>query len=111
MSAGSKRIVSFLLLCVFIIYCTPKEIYHAFTNHKDTVHHTTVGLRISGEHHHCELLKADQHFHISIIDFPYYSFLQTIYLDAINLQRAKDKILTGSVSFCKQLRAPPSFMI
>jgi len=78
MSALQKRILSFLLLTVFCLYVTPKEVFHAFSHHTDTEHHIvdTQGLHFDSEHHHCELLKLDQQFTAAQIDLPYFDFEQ-----------------------------------
>jgi len=63
MTPRIRHILSFCLLCIFILYIIPKEIYHGFMHHHDTVHvHLNVknGLQIDKEHHHCELLKYEQ---------------------------------------------------
>ncbi len=78
----AKRVISFILLCVFSLYITPKEIYHAFVTHSDSEHtisHAKNHLEITAEHHHCELMKADQHFISSDILIPYYSFQKIVH--------------------------------
>jgi hypothetical protein len=76
MSALHKRILSFLLLTVFSLYITPKEVFHAFTHHSDTEHAVTNfdGLHFDTEHHHCELLKLDQQFTAVEFALPFYEF-------------------------------------
>ena len=51
---------------------------HLFTHHKDTEHVESHGhgLHITGEHHHCELLKADQYFSADEYNFFHYDFSQ-----------------------------------
>lgn len=57
-----KRILAAAVMIVFVTYSIPKEFYHIFTNHTDTRHeaHSAGELEITGLHHHCQLLKADQ---------------------------------------------------
>lgn len=74
----TKRILSFILLSVFLFYITPKELLHAFTHHTDTQHEPVKsGLQISNEHHHCELLKLDQQFSAWDVQLPHHNFENT----------------------------------
>jgi hypothetical protein len=58
-----RQICSVVLGVMFMLYIIPKELYHGLTHHTDTEHTATEhDLQISAEHHHCELLKLDQHF-------------------------------------------------
>lgn len=49
---------------------------HMFAHHEDTEHVESHGhgLHISAEHHHCELLKADQYFSADEYHFFSYDF-------------------------------------
>jgi hypothetical protein len=66
MSPRLKQYIAAALLCLFMVYITPKEVWHLFASHHDTTHtassHTGYPLTLSAAHHHCELMKADQHF-------------------------------------------------
>ena len=82
-----KQFISFLLLCIFSLYIIPKEIFHVFVQHTDTEHvatHLKNHLEISTEHHHCELMKADQQFVSSFIPIPYYHFQSPLYLSHLH---------------------------
>jgi hypothetical protein len=110
MSFRLKRIVSFVFLLVFSIYITPKEIYHVFTHHIDTEHSLELnhGLQISNQHHHCELLKVDQHFTSSDVTIPFYEFYHTItFYEVKNLCNSLSYILQGSYN-TSPLRGPPT---
>ena len=78
MSNRLRSIMSIILLIAFSWFSTPKEIIHLFSNHHDTLHVVDDGvdLHFSAEHHHCELLKVDQHFTAPTFDFPYFDFEQ-----------------------------------
>ncbi len=114
MQLQTKRIFSILLLGVFVLYSTPKELYHAFTHHTDTVHKLVCskdGLQISNEHHHCELLKIDQQFSAATIQIPFYDFSWKQFFFSIALKAMQEKCLHSNVYSCKQLRAPPFFVV
>ena len=76
MSLRLKPFFAATLLCLFMVYITPKEVWHLLASHHDTTHkttaHTQYPLTLSAAHHHCELMKADQHFNahnISLLNF------------------------------------------
>jgi hypothetical protein len=52
-----ERHISWLLIFVFGLIVTPKELIHEFYGHEDT--HCSPGNRLSLEshHHHCEILQ------------------------------------------------------
>ncbi len=110
MSNCIKQLCSFLLLMMFSMYVTPKEVFHAFTHHTDTEHSTldTKSLHIDSEHHHCELLKLDQQFTATQIDLPYYDFEQLPrYLDIQKLASYTSYKSLDDFN-CHFLRGPPN---
>lgn len=107
----AKRIISFILLCVFSLYITPKEIYHAFVTHTDTEHtvsHLKNHLEITTEHHHCELMKADQHFVSSDISIPFYTFQKTIHFAKQKEFVTTQFIHSSYTGTSNPLRGPPA---
>lgn len=106
-----KQLISFLLLCLFLVYIIPKEIFHAFSHHIDTEHVTTSvknQLQISAEHHHCELMKADQQFVSSIIPIPYYHFQSPFYYALSHEEVHNQCNTTFDYNVNNPLRGPPS---
>ena len=105
-----KQIISSLLLFIFCVFITPKEVIHAFANHTDTEHshtHLHHQLEISSAHHHCELMKADQQFASFDIEIPYYSFEQSCTFFVKNTSSFNTSTLKEKKYSHKQLRAPP----
>jgi len=87
---------------------------HALTHHLDTEHHVVNdkdGLAISNPHHHCELLKIDQQFSATDFQIPFYEFLLHPGFFEISLKSQQEKMLHGNFFACKQLRAPPVFVV
>lgn len=72
MNAFLKRILATATMVVFVTYSIPKEFYHIFSSHTDTQHeaHSSGVLEITGLHHHCQLLKADQQMTALAFEFP-----------------------------------------
>jgi hypothetical protein len=106
----AKRYISFILLCVFCLYITPKEIFHAFVTHTDTEHTTLFAdnhLEISAEHHHCDLMKIDQQFASADISVPYYDFQVDSYFAQQNEFIVSHVILASKANACNPLRGPP----
>lgn len=97
-------------MLVFVTYITPKEIFHAFTHHIDTEHIALTekdGLKISNEHHHCELLKVDQQFTAAdVLILPFYFNCPVHYIEAPH-SIIHHQFVTGDIASFKQLRAPP----
>lgn len=109
-----KRIVSIVLLAVFVLYNIPKEIYHGWTHHNDTTHQRfgiKGKLHLSNQHHHCELLKIDQQFVSTDVHIPVYNFSNhLVYFIRYSLH-AYHALLERTLYSAKQLRAPPSLLV
>ena len=78
MTIAIKRFFASLILIVFCFYITPKEVLHLFTHHADTEHlviHPSE-KHFEKEHHHCSLLKVDQHFSAPSFEIPFIDFIQ-----------------------------------
>ncbi len=106
----TKRILSFILLCVFSLYITPKEILHAFVSHQDTEHHATHlknQLEISATHHHCELMKMDQQFASNEVSIPFYDFQKPSYFEQKQILGFLCSFRFSENQVCNPLRGPP----
>lgn len=92
------------------MYITPKEVYHLFTSHHDTKHHHITkhdGLRISSEHHHCELSKIDQQFSAGDIKLSYHDFSKLELYFSIVVQNKFNQIALQGIIVERILRGPP----
>jgi hypothetical protein len=106
------RFFASLILIVFCFYITPKEVLHLFTHHADTEHlviHPSE-QHFEKEHHHCILLKVDQHFSAPSFEIPFLdSFLENEFI--INSSIVfNNNIISLFNCTSKQLRAPPVFV-
>ena len=98
-----KRHISILLLVVFGLIITPKELIHEWYGHEDTHCRATGSIAIETHHNHCEILKLAS---------PVYTSPVKMSLDALKFLRAFIKnvtIVTAilPVQLYFNLRAPP----
>jgi hypothetical protein len=112
MAIFQKRILSFLLLGMFVFYILPKEIVHAFTHHEDTEHASNHCipdglLEFSKEHHHCSLLKLDQQFHATDIHILFVDLSKPKIYEAISLQFSFCGSYRSTFYASNLLRGPP----
>lgn len=92
------------------MYITPKEVYHLFSSHHDTKHHSinsSDGLQISSEHHHCELSKIDQQFSAGDIQLTYHDFSKIELYYPIVVPRKFNQIELQCKIAERILRGPP----
>lgn len=112
MSTAIKRFFSCFILVAFCFYITPKEVLHLFTNHADTDHHVVNPNvhHFEKEHHHCALLKVDQHFSAPSFEIPFFDFIQ----DQLFLINRKFELYSfvknENVNLSFSLRGPPVFV-
>ena len=52
-----KQYITWLLLLIFSLIITPRELIHEFCDHVDTHCHPGTRLSFETHHHHCEILQ------------------------------------------------------
>ena len=110
MSSAIKRFFSGFILVVFCFYITPKEVLHLFTQHEDTEHSIANGCHFEEQHHHCDLLKIDQHFSAPSFEIPFFDFFVKNEFFINSLIIFNKEIISLFCCSSKQLRAPPVFV-
>lgn len=105
-----KRILAAAVMMVFVTYSIPKEFYHIFTDHADTRHeaHSAGELEITGLHHHCQLLKADQQ--LTALEFDVFLIPPAAKTDyfASSLAEYTIQPITSLAIAANRLRGPPA---
>lgn len=62
-----RRLLALLMLSLFVVYATPRELWHALSDHEDTVHHQLKGVYVEPQHHHCDVLQFEQHLPLEFV--------------------------------------------
>lgn len=103
-----RGILSFLLLLLFTVYATPREVWHAFSGHEDTIHHNLSGVFIEPQHHHCDVLQFEQHIPFDgCFSSPLWVTPSLVYFTPLRATYASVNY-SYAVKLHKPLRAPPS---
>lgn len=101
------------MMLAFVTYSIPKEFYHIFSDHTDTKHeaHSAGELEISGLHHHCQLLKADQQ--MTALEFDVLFIGPAANIDYVNVTLAEITVqsLSSLAIAANRLRGPPAVKV
>ncbi len=106
--ANMRRLLAFILLAFFVVYTTPRELWHAMADHHDTVHHhDEQGTHIEPQHHHCDILKYNQQLPFTAITPSVLLASSSPALFARHINLFTQKGFTQNSHHYKPLRAPP----
>ncbi|MBL7765964.1 MAG: hypothetical protein JNJ58_07730 [Chitinophagaceae bacterium] len=111
MHPNHRRFWSFILLGIFLAYATPRDLIHLLAMHHDTKHEHSHqhDLQIDPEHHHCEILKLEQHFSVAVIPSGETDFQRLPEFFISNTLTELNSRLLHASAYSLPERGPPAF--
>ncbi|MBL7773741.1 MAG: hypothetical protein JNM95_12830 [Chitinophagaceae bacterium] len=106
-----RRFLSMLVLLLFVVYTTPRELWHAFSDHEDTIHHQLSGIHIEPQHHHCDVLQFEQHLPFEFHSTPFYPDFRKHCLHSEHTCSYHSLDFSIYTLGYKSLRAPPTSIL